>query len=167
MKPILIALTSPAGSTREVAGVLSEAFGRAGHPVELTDFSPRTSLENYAAVVVAAPIHGMRWMPEAVDWVAQHQTLLRTRPVALVALSYLYFEGRPSWKKSIIQGLEAVRAPLPHASVQVFPGRLPSALPAPVRWLFGVKKGRPLDLLDPLRVKSWAAEWVTSAARSG
>ena len=101
-------------------------------------------------------------MPEAVKWLETHQESLRSRPCALVAVSYLYFEGRARWQTSIRRGLEAIRAPLPHASLQIFGGRLPSALPAPARWLFGVKKNRPLDLVDPPRVTAWAQDWVSA-----
>lgn len=160
MKPILIALVSPSGSTREIAGYLVEAFEAAGVAATITDLALAHNFSDYAAVVVAAPIHGMKWMPEAEAFVASRTVDLKSQPLALVAVSYLYFEGRASWKKTISKGLEAVRAPLPHASVQVFGGRLPSPLPAPARWLFGVKKNRPLDLVDPAAVKAWAMEWV-------
>ena len=101
-----------------------------------------------------------RQLAQTTAFVAARTTDLKARPLALVALSYLYFEGRASWRASITKDLEAVRAPLPHASLQVFGGRLPSPLPPPARWLFGVKKHRPLDLVDPAAVTAWAAEWV-------
>lgn len=160
MKPILIALVSPSGSTAEIVGQIRLSFEAAGRVVEVTDLVSAQDLSCYSAVVVAAPIHGMRWMPEAVAYLTTHREALKRVPVALVATSYLYFEGRASWKSTILKGLEVVRAPLAHASVQVFGGRLPSALPTPARWLFGVKKGRPLDLVNPEIVKRWASEWV-------
>ena len=160
MKPILIALISPSGSTQEIVGHLRRAFENAGRPVEVAELAGTRNLDSYAAVVVAAPIHGMRWMPEAVSFVESHRDSLKARPTAFVAASYLYFEGRSTWKASITKGLEAVRRPLPHASVQVFGGRLPKALPAPARWLFGVKANRPLDLVNPAVVTAWAEAWV-------
>jgi menaquinone-dependent protoporphyrinogen oxidase len=160
MKPILIALVSPSGSTEEICGHLRRTFEAAGYPVEVADLATARDLSVYAAAVVAAPIHGMRWMPEAVGFVDANLAALKQRPVALVATSYLYFEGRPSLRSTILKGLEAIRVALPHASVQVFGGRLPAALPTPVRWLFGVKKGRPLDLVNPEVVGAWASEWV-------
>jgi len=159
MKPLLIVLSSPHGSTREIAGHLRLAFETAGRPVDVCGLEP-VNVEAFAAVVVAAPVHGMRWLPEAAAWTQDHRDSLRSRPAALVAVSYLYFEGRPRWKSSISKALETVRAPLPHASVQFFGGRLPSPLPAPARWLFGVAKNRPLDLVDPAAVTAWAREWV-------
>jgi len=160
MKPVLIAVLSPHGSTRETADHLARAFEAAGRTSEVRDLVPGLDLEPYSGVVVAAPVHGMRWLPEAVDFTAEHLDALRSRPVALVAVSYLYFAGRASWKAAIRRGLEAVRAPLPHASLQIFPGRLPSALPAPARWLFGVAKDQRLDLTDPAAAAAWAAEWI-------
>lgn len=160
MNPILIALVSPSGSTEHIANHIRQAFESAGRVVEVTDLVSARDLSSYSAVVVAAPIHGMRWMPEAAAYVAIHQEAMKTRPVALVATSYLYFEGRSSWKTTILKGLETIRNPLPHASIQVFGGRLPSALPTPARWLFGVKKNRPLDLVNPEAVTRWASEWV-------
>jgi menaquinone-dependent protoporphyrinogen IX oxidase len=167
MKPLLIVQTSPAGSTLEIAGLLQKAFEGLGRPAEVAAFDDGRDPSAYSGVIAASPIHGMRWMPEAVAWVEAHREVLRTRPCALVAVSYLYFEGRASWKASILKGLEAVRAPLPHASVQVFGGRLPSPLPTPARWLFGVKKGRPLDLVDPAAVAAWAADWGRTLPVSG
>lgn len=159
MKPLLIVVSSPQGSTREIAGHLREAFEAVGRPVDVCDLEP-VNVEAFAAVVVAAPVHGMRWLPEAAAWTAEHREGLRSRPAALVAVSYLYFEGRSGWKASIARALETVRAPLPHASVQFFGGRLRSPLPAPARWLFGVAPNRPLDLVDPSAVKAWAQAWV-------
>jgi len=160
MKPILIALISPSGSTKEIAGILQRAFEKAGRPVEISDLGPGKSLEPYAAVVVAAPIHGMRWMPEAMAYLAAQREGLTARPAALVAVSYLYFEGSTRWKASITKALRTLREALPHASVQVFGGRLPKTLPAPIRWLFGVKKSSPIDLVDPLSITAWADGWV-------
>ncbi len=162
MKPILIAVLSTAGSTKEIAGIVADTFEKAGQPVEMTDLASGKNLDDYGGVVVAAPIHGMRWMPEAADYVSAQRTGLRTKAVALLAVSYLYFEGRSRWKASITKAMELVRAPLPHASVQVFGGRLPKALPAPARWLFGVKANRPLDLVDAAAVSAWAKEWVNT-----
>ena len=164
MKPILIALISPSGSTREIAEHLRRAFEKSGRTVEVSDLTTVLDLTGYAAVVVAAPIHGMRWMPEAAAFVSTHQSALRGIPAAFLAVSYLYFEGRAAWKATISKNLEAVRKPLPHASVQVFGGRLPQALPAPARWLFGVKPNRPLDLVDPAAVSSWAQAWVRTVS---
>jgi menaquinone-dependent protoporphyrinogen oxidase len=164
MKPILIALISPSGSTREIAEHLRRTFEKAGRSVAVSDLSSPLDWNGYAAVVVAAPIHGMRWMPEAAAFVSAHHSALRERPAALVAVSYLYFEGRANWKATITKNLEAVRSPLPHASVQVFGGRLPRALPAPARWLFGVKPNRPLDLVDAAAVSSWAQAWVRTVS---
>lgn len=162
MKPILIALISPAGSTREIVGVLRRAFEQRGRTVEVSDLTVPTDLGAYGAVIVAAPIHGMRWMPEAAAFVASHEQALKTRAVALVAVSYLYFEGRQTWRAAITRNLEQIRRPLPHASIQVFGGRLPSPLPAPARWLFGVKRNRPADLVEPATVTAWAEAWVRS-----
>jgi len=160
MKPLLIVQTSPAGSTLEIAGMLQKALEALGRPTVVASFAEGPDLAAYSGVIAASPIHGMRWLPEASAWVDAQREALRKVPCALVAVSYLYFEGRASWKASILKGLEALRAPLPHASIQVFAGRLPSPLPTPARWLFGVKKGRPLDLVDPAAVAAWAADWV-------
>jgi len=160
MNSVLIACLSPSGSTRQIALQLKSSLEAAGFPVHLADLADQPSPGDALAVVVAAPIHGMRWMPEAVAWVNAHREALGHRPLALVAVSYLYFEGRRGWRSAIAKNLEAVRRGLAHASVQVFGGRLPSALPTPARWLFGVKKGRPLDLVDPSAVATWVTSWV-------
>jgi len=160
MNSVLIACLSPSGSTRTICEHLKTSLEASGFSVSLADLADRPDPREALAVVVAAPIHGMQWMPEAVAWVEAHRDTLKGRPVALVAVSYLYFEGRRAWRSVITKRLEGVRQRVPHASVQVFGGRLPSALPTPARWLFGVKKNRPLDLVDPTAVVAWAASWV-------
>lgn len=160
MKPVLVACLSPSGSTRQICEHLKTSLEASGFPVNLVDLADRPDPRDSLGAVVAAPIHGMQWMPEAVAWVEAHREALKGRPVALVAVSYLYFEGRRGWHNAISRHLEGVRKGVPHASVQVFGGRLPSALPTPARWLFGVKKGRPLDLVDPAAVAQWVSSWT-------
>lgn len=160
MNTVLVVSLSPSGSTRQIAEHLKSSFEAAGFAVQLADLGDQPQPGDALGVVVAAPIHGMAWMPEAVSWIQTHGESLKGRPLALVATSYLYFEGRRGWRNAIAKNLEAVRQGVPHASVQVFGGRLPSALPAPARWLFGVKKGRPLDLVDLKSVGDWATSWV-------
>lgn len=164
MKPVLIALVSPKGSTREIVGHIQKAFRVAGRSVQVAELVPGASgpvvdLDRFGAVVVAAPIHGMKWMPEAVDWVASHRAALAQVPVALVSVAYVYFEGRLAWRRAIEQSLEAVRATLPRAEVQFFGGRLAAPLPLPARWLFGIRTRR-LDLVEPAAVEAWAEAWA-------
>lgn len=160
MNTVLVVCLSPSGSTRQIAEHLKSSLEGSGFSVNLAALDDQPGPGDALGVVVAAPIHGMAWMPEATAWIDTHREALNGRPLALVATSYLYFEGRRGWRNAITKNLETVRRGVPHASVQVFGGRLPSALPTPARWLFGVKKGRPLDLVDPKAVSGWVTSWV-------
>ena len=95
-KKVLVAYTTNAGTTAEVAQAIGEELGKGGAQVEVRRLEEVTSLDSYTAVVVGGPMI-MGWHSAAVKFVKKHQQALSRVPVAyfLTAMS-LTRTGEPS-----------------------------------------------------------------------
>ena len=87
-KKVLVAYTTNAGTTAEVAQAIGEELGKAGAQVDVRRLEEVTSLDPYTAVVVGGPMI-MGWHSAAVKFVKKHQLALSQVPVAyfLTAMS--------------------------------------------------------------------------------
>ena len=84
MSKVLIAYSSNAGSTVEVAAALTEVLTRAGHSADIHPFTEVINLQGYDAVVVGAPmIFG--WHQPARRFVRRFQSELALKKVAYFA----------------------------------------------------------------------------------
>ena len=99
MKKILVAYSTNAGSTVEVAQAVGEELGMGGNQVDVRTIKDVTSFEEYGAVVVGAPMI-MGWHLPAVNFVKKHEQVLSKLPVAyfltamsLTQVEYQDFEG--------------------------------------------------------------------------
>jgi menaquinone-dependent protoporphyrinogen oxidase len=93
MKKILVAYSTNSGSMVEVAQAVGEELGKGGNQVDVCSIKDITSIEQYNAVVVGAPVI-MGWHTPTVSFVKKHQAELSKLPVAyfLTAMS-LTHEG--------------------------------------------------------------------------
>ena len=84
MSKVLIAYSSNAGSTAEVAAALAEVLAQAGHSADVRPFAEVINLRGYDAVVVGAPmIFG--WHQPARRFVRRFQSELALKKVAYFA----------------------------------------------------------------------------------
>jgi menaquinone-dependent protoporphyrinogen oxidase len=88
MYKILIAYTTNAGSTGEVAEVIGETLAQDGTQVDVRQIKDVNDVSAYDAVLVGGPMI-LGWHKEAVQFVEAHQRDLGQKPVAyfLTALS--------------------------------------------------------------------------------
>lgn len=103
MNRILIAYTTNAGSTTDVAQEIGEEMGLTGIPVDVRRLEEVSSLEGYAAVVIGGPMI-MGWSRAALHFIKQRQDELQERSVAyfFTAMNLTQhgkneFEGIPLW----------------------------------------------------------------------
>ncbi|KAF2258909.1 hypothetical protein CC78DRAFT_89229 [Lojkania enalia] len=85
--PILVLYSSEKGSTAEIATRISNWIAEKLPPTEvrnIKDFDAST-LENYTAVIIGSCVHGMRWLPEAIDFCNANKKALMSKP--LIAFS--------------------------------------------------------------------------------
>lgn len=81
MKNLLVAYTTNAGSTEEVAQAVAEELGRAGQPVDLRRLGEVSSVSEYDGVVIGAPMI-LGWSRDAQRFVRRHQRDLAGKRVA-------------------------------------------------------------------------------------
>ena len=80
---VLVTYATRAGSTGEVAQVIGETLKLRSFRVDVRTIRSRPRVEDYGAVLIGSAVRTGSWLPEAVDFVAEHQMALKHLPVAL------------------------------------------------------------------------------------
>lgn len=160
MKKILIAYFTRFNSTLEAAALMAQTLREQGWDAEVKPLAAVSSLEGFDAVVIGAPINGMRWVPEAAAFVGTYKADLQRRTVGFYCMSYIYFTGSGFWKKAIEGAFSAVSKLVVPVMTGVFPGRIDASLPSPMRFIFGISKDAPLNLFDPEVIRRWSLEFA-------
>jgi menaquinone-dependent protoporphyrinogen IX oxidase len=151
----LVGYVTKTGTTEEVAVCIGQALQAGGAEVEIKSLDAVGGVEGYDRLVLGSPINGMRVLPEFRAFL-EGKVAGSGKPVDLFIVSYLYGPGRPIWKRAIAKDLEKLKTLVKPNSVEIVSGRLPSALPAAARLLFGTPKDLPLDTRDWDKIKAWA-----------
>jgi menaquinone-dependent protoporphyrinogen oxidase len=79
---ILIAYATQAGSTAEIAEEIGDVLIAKGIAVDVLPVREVRNLSPYRAVIVGSAVRVGKWQPEAVKFVARHQTRLAEIPTA-------------------------------------------------------------------------------------
>lgn len=79
----LIVVASRHGSTTGIAEALAEELRQAGQTVDVTTVADNPSIERYAAVIIGSAVYMGSWLPQARQFIEEHQQQLRERPVWL------------------------------------------------------------------------------------
>lgn len=178
MQRVLVAYTTNAGSTEEVAQAVAEELRRGGlAQVDVLPAAQVTSLDPYQAVVVGAPmIFG--WHRAAARFVKRHRAALAGRPVAYFC-TLLRLTGQPGSRPPEAAGLPAalfVDPNLPTPPERA--GRLSlkeryASLPNYLRPVLAAAPGvRPVSVaffagkLELFRLKWWQALFVIAVIRA-
>ncbi|HUW70346.1 MAG TPA: flavodoxin domain-containing protein [bacterium] len=157
MAAVLIGYWTKTGTTGEYAEILGQAISAAGHKVDVKPLAEIIDPGDYDAVVLGAPINGMRPVPELTAFIATCARELDGKPTALFTVSYMYGKAARGFNKAIEKGTARAAKAMGAETSMIFPGRVAANLPGPVRFLFGVSKDMPLDRRDPAAMKAWAS----------
>jgi menaquinone-dependent protoporphyrinogen oxidase len=79
---ILVTYASQAGSTAGVAEAIGKTLAEGGAQVDVIPMKNVKDLSPYQAVVAGSPIHGQKWLPEAMQFLRDHQSELARKPFA-------------------------------------------------------------------------------------
>ena len=160
MKHILVAYASKQGSTKEVAESIATILGEESFDVDVKSTDAVANVTDYDCVIVGAPINGMRWIQEAVDFVGIHQMDLKDKKIAYFSLSYTGVLGRKMWRNQIVKAFDGVSKQVMPFKTGTFAGRVDGELPSIVRFVFGVPKDTPKDQRDWNFIANWTKELV-------
>jgi menaquinone-dependent protoporphyrinogen oxidase len=164
---ILVTYTSRFGSTAGVAEAIGKTLSENGAQVDVLPMKEVTDLSPYQAVVAGSAINGAIWLPEAMQFMQNHQAELRNKPFAafLVCMTLSMKKGE-QYRSNVSNWLEPVRALVRPVSEGLFAGALDiSKIPSfsdrlkfRLSVLFGVwTEG---DHRDWNAIKTWAESLV-------
>lgn len=158
MKRVLIAYASKQGSTKEVAESMAEILKEETFEVDVKNMDAVASVNDYDCVVVGAPINGMKWVDDAVNFIGIHQMDLQDKKTAYFSLSYTAVLGRKMWRKQIAKAFDMVSKQVAPVKTGVFGGKVDGELPGVLRFVFGVPKGTPNDQRDWTQIETWTKD---------
>lgn len=81
-RKILVTYASRGGSTAEIAAFIHQSLVTRGIDADLSPMVDVEDLTSYQAVVAGSAIQFDKWLPEAMDFMQQHQDTLRQKPFA-------------------------------------------------------------------------------------
>ncbi|MBF6593740.1 MAG: flavodoxin domain-containing protein [Thermaceae bacterium] len=155
-KPILIAYATHTGTTREIAEVLDKLFREKGASVEVRDLEAIRDLSLYRAVVLGSSIRYNEWLPEAVDFVRQHQDQLRSKPLFYFSLSMTMQQDTPAHVQDSLEFLRPVRELAEPLDIGLFAGQLDPAELTQVAREIVQERGFPVgDWRDWAAIQAW------------
>lgn len=158
MKRVLVVYASKQGSTKEVAESIATTLVEESFDVDVKGTDAVANVIDYDCVVLGAPINGMRWVQEAVDFVGIHQMDLKDKITAYFSLSYTGILGRRMWRNQIEKAFDGVSKQAAPKKTGTFGGRVEGELPSVVRFVFGVPKDTPSDQRDWDFIAKWTKE---------
>jgi len=112
-------------------------------------------LAGYDRLILGGPIHGMKIIPEFHSFL-RDKALASGKTTDIFIISYLFERGRKMWREAVRKHVESLRSEIQPESMEVFGGRLPDALPAFARILFGTPRDLPLDIRDWKKIGLYA-----------
>jgi len=156
MKKILITYHSVTNTTKDISEKIGDLLRSEITEISIIPMNEVEDISGYDAIIIGAPIHGMRWSTEAVNFVGQHTAELASTKVAYFFSSYIIKTGRAFWKKAINKSLDMVNELVSPIQKGKFGGRLEKPFGGFPRFIFGVKKDSPIDVLNWDEVNTFA-----------
>jgi menaquinone-dependent protoporphyrinogen oxidase len=90
---ILVAYASKSGSTIDVAQTIGKGLADKGATVDVLPVKAIKSIDGYRAIVIGSAIRMGQWLPEAVDFIKNHQARLSQISTAFFTVHMLHLDG--------------------------------------------------------------------------
>jgi menaquinone-dependent protoporphyrinogen oxidase len=156
---ILVAYATRNGSTAEIALAISKELENTGAAVTVSDMKTITSVADYTAVVIGAPLYMGSLVKEVGQFVGRHKESLRMRPIAAFAVGIAPKSSDPGAVGQATAALRAAIDPLQPVAVTVFAGKVdPKKLSFIQRKMTELAKSPVGDFRDWAAIAAWARE---------
>lgn len=162
-KKILVTYASQSGSTAGIAEAIGKSLSEGGAQVDVIPMNKVQDLSTYSAVVAGSAIQGQKWLPEAMQFMRDHQSELSRKPFAsFMACITLSMKNSDQFRDGLKVWMSPVRDLVRPVSEGYFAGvldfsRIPisfNALAMRIPVLMGIwKKG---DHRDWNAIRTWA-----------
>jgi menaquinone-dependent protoporphyrinogen oxidase len=122
---ILITYATRTGSSKGVSEAIGKTLSELGENVEVISMNDVKDITSYKAIIAGSAIQAGKWLPEAMDFVQTHKTILNKKPFAifLVCMTLAMPKGE-SFRSMISEWLNPVRNLATPVSEGIFAGTL-------------------------------------------
>ncbi len=155
---ILVAYTTVAGSTKEVAENLGMVLKEDGFKVDILPLKEISSVEGYKAIIIGAPLYMFHWHKDAHRFLEKYRKNLINIPIAVFALGP-FNDVEKEWndvKANFVLELTKHSWLIPVDST-IFGGKFdPSKLKFPFNLIPALKKLPTSDIRDWDKIRFWA-----------
>ena len=122
---ILVTYASRAGSTAGVAEAIGKTLTENGAQVDVLPMQDVHDLSAYRAVVAGSAIRKSKWLPEAVQFIQTHRTILAQKPFAMFTVCItLAMSNTAQYRSAVSEWVAPVRAQVRPLSEGLFAGML-------------------------------------------
>jgi menaquinone-dependent protoporphyrinogen oxidase len=121
---ILVAYASRTGSTKGVAEAIGSALSEDGAQIDVRAIQDGFDLTPYRAVIVGSAIQGGSWLPEAMQFLRDHQSVLTNKPFAAFIVCMTMAMANGKYRDHVSSWMEPVRAMVKPVSEGLFAGSL-------------------------------------------
>lgn len=121
---ILVTYASRNGSTAGIAQVIGQTLSENGAEVDVYPMQEIKDITPYAAVVAGSAIRGGQWLPEAMQFMEEHQAELAQKPFAAFLVCVTLTMKNPQYHEGVTAWLEPVRNLVKPVSEGYFAGVL-------------------------------------------
>lgn len=154
---VLVTYATKAGSTAETALRIGETLARRGLVVDVLPVSARPDLDSYQSVVLGSAIRMGSILPEAMTFIQEHQSVLKSIPFSLFILCMTLEKDTPENRAAVSAYLDPVRDLVRPASEGLFAGTMDLSKVKLYERLIVTSMKTPLgDFRDWTKIESWA-----------
>jgi len=161
---ILVAYASRTGTTAGVAEVIGQVLAEDGTAVDVRPVAEVNNLSPYSAIVVGSAIQGAEWLPEAMQFIRDHQRELAARPFAAFLVCMTLAMTNRDYHDEVARWLQPVCDLVEPVSMGLFAGALDISkvptLRARLNFRISVRLGvwSEGDHRDWAEIRAWAEE---------
>jgi len=131
---ILITYASRSGSTAEIAEAIGERLTQGGIQIDVLPMQEVKDLSAYWAVIAGSPIRNSKWLPEAMQFIESHRSVLSQKPFATFTVSItLAMSNTEPYRQAVLKWTQPVRALVQPVNEGLFAGRLDFSK-LPINW---------------------------------